>query len=97
MYIPGDPVPPRAYRERYRREAAKQAACAGYDITIALRQIQGPLRLIMAEMEGGTTQTDFEVMVWADISYAPPWIRGFGKLWPIGAHRLISARARCFG
>lgn len=69
MYIPGyDPVPPRAYRERFRREAAKQAACADYDITIAPRRSKGRFGWrIMAEMEGGTTQTDFEVMVWADI------------------------------
>ena len=33
FYIPGfDPVPPRAYRERYRREAARQAALSGYEI-----------------------------------------------------------------
>ena len=100
MYIPGyDPVPQRAYRERYRREAAKQAACAGYDITIAPRISKGRFGWrIMAEMEGGATQTDFEVMVWADIVRAS-MDQGFWQAmanWraPLGP---ISARARCFG
>jgi hypothetical protein len=35
FYIPGyDPVPPRRYRELYRREGAAQAAISGYEIRV---------------------------------------------------------------
>ena len=69
MYIPGyDPVPPRAYRERYRREAAKQAALLGY--TIALGPPHSKAHFgwhVSAEIEGHQTETQVAVMVWADI------------------------------
>ena len=38
FYIPGyDPIPPRKYREIYRREGAEQAAVSGYELSIAPR------------------------------------------------------------
>lgn len=69
MYIPGyDPVPPRAYRERYRTQAAKQAALSGYALQISPRKSKGRFGWqIEARMEGAMTHTDLEVMVWADI------------------------------
>lgn len=69
MYIPGyDPVPPRAYRERYRRQSAKQAALSGYAIEIVPRSAKGRFGWrIAAQMEAASTTTDLEVMVWADI------------------------------
>ena len=35
LYLPGfDPIPPRRYRELYRREGAAQARISGYDLSI---------------------------------------------------------------
>jgi pimeloyl-ACP methyl ester carboxylesterase len=69
MYIPGyDPVPPRKYRERYRREAAAQAAISGYDIALGPKQTSGKFGWhVSAEMEGAAVETDIEVMYWSDI------------------------------
>ncbi len=69
LYIPGfDPVPPRAYRERYRREGAHQAQISGYEL------LQGPsgsdVRYgwhVQARIEGAEVSTDLEVLYWADI------------------------------
>ena len=39
FYIPGyDPIPPRRYRELYRKESAKQADISGYEIAISPKQ-----------------------------------------------------------
>jgi hypothetical protein len=69
MYIPGyDPVPPRAYRERYRREAAKQAALSGYRIALGPPHSKAHFGWhVSAEIEGRQTETQIAVMVWADI------------------------------
>lgn len=69
MYIPGfDPVAPRAYRERYRAQAARQAALSGYAIQIGPRKSKGRFGWqIEARIEGATTHTDLDIMVWADI------------------------------
>ncbi|WP_375552185.1 hypothetical protein [Rhodophyticola porphyridii] len=69
MYIPGyDPVPPRKYRERYRREAAAQAAVSGYEIALGPKRTDGRFGWhVQAVMEGQTVETDFEVMYWSDI------------------------------
>lgn len=69
MYIPGyDPVPPRAYRERYRREAARQAALSGYKIALGAKRSTGRFGWhVRASIEGSATQTDMEVLYWADI------------------------------
>ena len=69
MYIPGyDPVPPRAYRERYRSQAARQAALSGYQIGIGPRRTKGGFGWhVTARIEGALTQTDIAVLVWADI------------------------------
>jgi len=69
LYIPGfDPVPPRAYRERYRREAITQAALSGYHI------VNGKAALgtrfgwnVEATIEGAVVATELEVLYWADI------------------------------
>lgn len=69
LYIPGfDPVPPRAYRERYRREAALQAEISGYRIENG-KAPQGA-RFgwhVDAQVEGAQVSTDLEVLYWADI------------------------------
>lgn len=69
FYIPGyDPFPPRRYRELYRKEAAAQAAISGYDISLS----PGPHRdrfgwRVRSDIEGQTTETEIEVLVWSDI------------------------------
>jgi len=69
MYIPGyDPVPPRAYRERYRSQAGRQAALSDYSIAIGPPQTEGRFGWhVSAEIEGVQTETNIEVLVWADI------------------------------
>lgn len=42
LYIPGyDPIPPRRYRELYRREGAEQARIGGYALTMGARRDRG--------------------------------------------------------
>ena len=69
IYIPGyDPVPPRKYRERYRTQAAKQAALSGYSLQIGPRRGKGRFGWhVTAEIEGAQTQTEIDVMLWSDI------------------------------
>ena len=69
FYIPGyDPVPPRRYREIYRREAAAQAAVSGYQIALKPSRHKGTFGWhVTAEMEGSATESDVEVLVWSDI------------------------------
>lgn len=72
FYIPGfDPVPPRAYRERYRREAARQASLSGYEIAQG-KPPQGA-RFgwgVTARIDGAEVTTAHEVLYWADIVQA---------------------------
>jgi hypothetical protein len=69
FYVPGyDPFPPRRYRELYRREAAAQAAIAGYRIALHPRgERRGSGWRVLAEIDGSVTETDVEVLVWSDI------------------------------
>lgn len=69
FYIPGfDPIPPRRYRELYRREAARQAGLSGYELTFEPWRSEGPngwkAGIRAAE---GVSQADIEVLYWADI------------------------------
>ena len=69
LYIPGyDPVPPRRYRELYRRQSAKQAAISGFET--ALRPKLGSGRFgwhVEAVIDGQTVRTDFEILPWPDL------------------------------
>ena len=69
LYIPGyDPVPPRRYRELYRRQSAKQAAISGFEM--ALRPKLGSGRFgwrAEAVIDGQTVRTDFEILPWSDL------------------------------
>jgi hypothetical protein len=69
LYIPGfDPVPARKYRERYRREAAEQAAISGYEISLSKQATEGPFGWhVETEIDGQSTRADIEVLVWSDI------------------------------
>lgn len=72
LYLPGyDPIPPRRYRELYRREAAAQALISGYRIESATRQDEtGFGWAIRGDFDGRETEAEFEVLVWADIVQA---------------------------
>jgi len=69
FYIPGyDPIPPRRYRELYRKESAAQAGVSGYDI--ALVPGASGTRFgwsVQAVIDGTEVQSDFAVLVWSDI------------------------------
>jgi len=65
LYVPGyDPLPPRRYRELYRREGAAQAAISGY--TILQRERRDPTGFGWAAGIGDS-HAEFEVLVWSDI------------------------------
>ena len=72
LYVPGfDPMPPRRYRELYRRESRKQAAICGYDL--AMERHGGAAgfgwatRACFPEAEA---QSQVEVLVWSDLVQA---------------------------
>ncbi|MDP2737562.1 MAG: hypothetical protein Q8O82_02370, partial [Pseudorhodobacter sp.] len=69
FYIPGyDPMPPRRYREIYRREAAAQAAVSGYQIALKPKRLKGTYGWhVTAVMDGVEAESDVEVLVWSDI------------------------------
>ncbi|MBI6628399.1 hypothetical protein [Pontibaca salina] len=69
LFIPGyDPFPPRRYRELYRRESAAQAAISGYDLAVTCEARGGIYGWhVEAQIDGVTTETDVEVLVWSDI------------------------------
>ncbi len=69
FYIPGyDPIHPRRYRELYRKEGAAQAEISGYEIALAPKTTKGRYGWqVTATMDGTTTETDVEVLVWSDI------------------------------
>ncbi|MBC7132355.1 MAG: hypothetical protein H5U16_04510 [Roseovarius sp.] len=85
FYIPGyDPIPPRRYRELYRREAAAQAAVSGHEIS--LRPMRGGARFgweVAARIEGQAVEARIEVLVWSDIvkgSMAQGILATYGQL-----------------
>jgi hypothetical protein len=67
FYVPGyDPMPPRRYRELYRKEGAKQAAIGGYNLALLPRS--GPFGWhVTACIDGTETETEFDVLVWSDL------------------------------
>ncbi len=69
FYIPGyDPIHPRRYRELYRKEGAAQASISGYDIALAPKKTKGRYGWhVTGTIDGGSTETDIEVLVWSDI------------------------------
>lgn len=69
FYIPGyDPIPPRRYRELYRKEASAQAEISGYQIALK-GKAPGPHYgwSVSAQIGGAATRADFQVLVWSDI------------------------------
>ena len=68
LYIPGyDPIPPRRYRELFRREGADQAAISGYHLAMAERADRTGFGWGATGDIGGPAQVEFEVLVWSDI------------------------------
>lgn len=69
LYIPGfDPIPPRRYRELYRREAARQARISGYRIQMTSRpRTVGFGWRSHGAFADGTGDAVFEVLVWDDL------------------------------
>lgn len=72
LYLPGfDPIPPRRYRELYRREGAEQARISGYDLTMLAAP--GGARFswgAASHMAGARAETQIEVLLWSDIVQA---------------------------
>lgn len=72
LYLPGfDPIPPRRYRELYRREGAEQARISGYDLTML--PAPGGARFswgAASHMAGARAETQIEVLLWSDIVQA---------------------------
>jgi hypothetical protein len=69
FYIPGyDPIPPRRYRELYRKEAAQQAAISGYDIMLRPGK-KGPNFnwQVDARINNTDVRAELDVLVWSDI------------------------------
>ncbi|UWR04606.1 hypothetical protein K3740_07975 [Ruegeria conchae] len=69
FYIPGyDPIPPRRYRELYRRESRSQAAISGYEIEVIGKTDGGAYGWrVLSHQDGVSVETEIEVLVWADI------------------------------
>lgn len=68
FYIPGyDPIPPRRYRELYRKEGAKQSDISGYDLTLSPKK--GPRFgwSVAGRMDDAETHSEIDVLVWSDI------------------------------
>lgn len=72
FYIPGyDPIPPRRYRELYRKEGAEQAAISGYQFTPrAWKPLGGFGWAAETEIGGRRARAEVEVLVWSDIVQA---------------------------
>lgn len=69
IYIPGyDPIPPRRYRELYRKEGAAQASISGYDLAIRPREAGGSYGWgVAARIDGADVEAEVDVLVWSDI------------------------------
>ena len=69
LYIPGyDPIPPRRYRELFKREGAKQAQISGYKLKTGARSDRTGFGWgATTETDGTRAEAEFEVLVWSDI------------------------------
>lgn len=69
LYVPGfDPMPPRRYRELYRRESAAQAAISGYMIAMQRAPRSSAVGWgSTARFPDGACSAQFEVLTWADL------------------------------
>lgn len=69
FHIPGyDPMPPRRYRELYRKEGAAQARISGYEIGVNADNSDDTFRwTVGARIDGQAVISQINVLVWADI------------------------------
>lgn len=69
LYIPGfDPIPPRRYRELYRKESQRQAEISKYRIDLVPMTEKAIFGWqTRGSFPEGETETRFEVLVWADL------------------------------
>jgi hypothetical protein len=68
FYIPGyDPIPPRRYRELYRKEGAKQSDISGYDLTLSPKSGARFGWSVDAQIDTSETHSEIDVLVWSDI------------------------------
>lgn len=73
LYLPGfDPIPPRRYRELYRREGADQARISGHKLRMKKAQPDGGgfAWRVGSHIEGRDVETRIEVALWSDIVQA---------------------------
>ncbi len=73
LYLPGfDPIPPRRYRELYRREGADQAQVSGHRLRMKKAQPDGGgfAWRVGSHVEGRDVETRIEVALWSDIVQA---------------------------
>lgn len=73
LYLPGfDPIPPRRYRELYRREGADQAQISGHRLRMKKAQPDGGgfAWRVGSHVEGRDVETRIEVALWSDIVQA---------------------------
>lgn len=85
FYIPGyDPIPPRRYRELFRKEGAAQAQISGYQLQMGAGTAgQGFGWRARAQIAGQSCDSDFQVLVWSDIvrdSMANSVLATYGQL-----------------
>ncbi|MBF9031480.1 hypothetical protein HKCCE3408_13840 [Rhodobacterales bacterium HKCCE3408] len=67
FFLPGfDPAAARSFRERYRREGARQAAISGYGLQVA-GEGGTPRWRATGTFDGQKTEARIEVLVWSDI------------------------------
>jgi len=69
LYLPGyDPIPPRRYRELYRREGEAQAEISGYRLDFGPRRDRKGFGWgVTGHFPEGMAQADIEVLAWADV------------------------------
>lgn len=70
FFVPGyDPIAPRRYRELYRREAMRQAAISGYEITVEGQTDRDGYYCwnTWSRIDGQETKAQIEFLTWDDI------------------------------
>ncbi|SNR60127.1 hypothetical protein SAMN06265378_11128 [Paracoccus sediminis] len=72
LFLPGfDPMPPRRYRELYRREGHRQAQICGYGLMLERSAMDtGFSWRIRSRFPDGKAEAQIEVLVWSDIVLA---------------------------
>lgn len=69
LYLPGyDPIPPRRYRELYRREGGAQAGISGYSLTLGARQDRTGFGWgVTGQFGEASVRSEVEVLLWSDV------------------------------